>query len=293
MTNHKSHQYSRRDLLKLSGSALAATTLAGCLNTTDTNSGNTTTTSPPTDTPTDTRTTSSSSTNTEHSTPTPTDSGEFTTATRQNAQTVGAQLRKSTIKVTTKNSGGAGWVLNTTEGLIVTNSHVVKNSDTATITTYDDTTHTATVFNHTPNHIPDVALLQLTPDSRESFSAPELTIGNDTTLDENTPLVQVGHPARVGSWVVALGRYLEHEPAPGWFESTLPSQPGNSGGPVVTLDGTLVGMTSGSTTNDGRDRPSKHTETPPELYTDYPEPERVTTHVPATEITNLVTTWTN
>lgn len=276
MTNNP-RNYSRRHLLKLSGTALAATTLAGC---TSTNNDNTATEPKPDtesdDTPVET---------------TDTDDKTYNTATKETAREVAATVRESTVKVSTGKGGGTGWVLNAKTASIVTNSHVVGDHDEVRITTYDDTSYTGTVIGNVDGHIPDAALLEI--NKPNAFDAPALPLGDDTTLEMNDTLVQVGHPFRVGEWVVALGDYLQHNNAAGWFESTLPTHPGNSGGPVVNLDGELVGMTSGSTSDGERDRPIKHTESPPKLYTEYPEPEKLSTHVPVTAIEDLVESWTN
>lgn len=268
--------HSRRDFLTLTGTALTTTTLAGCTSTD--NSTDTPTPAPETNTDTPIETTE-------------TDDNTYNETTKETARDVAATVRESTVQVGTGNGGGTGWVLDTDNAYIVTNSHVVRNTTDVQITTYDDTTYSGTVIGNVDGHIPDVALIQI--NNTDTFDLPALSLGDDTTLEHGDELVQVGHPMRVGGWVSSLGEYQQHEDAAGWFESSLPSQPGNSGSPVVTLDGNVVGMTSGSTSADTAERPHKHTENPPKLYTEYPEPEEVSTHVPITTIEEKVENWTN
>jgi len=285
--------HSRRDLLKITGTALATTTLTGCtaLNNTE---------KTPTDTPTETpestdlpEATGTTDTNTKTDTNTDTETGPFDAQTREQAQEIGQQVRKSTVKVKAGNAGGTGWILDTDNGHILTNAHVVRDLDTVTVTTFDENTYDGNVVGRNHEHIPDVALIQITDQDQSSFDHPALPVGNDTTLERDQALIQVGHPRRVGSWAVALGAYITHRNRVGWFESTLPTQSGNSGGPVVDLAGEVVGLTSGSTSADDAKEPSKHTENPPKLYTEYPKPENHATHVPITTAMELVESWTN
>lgn len=254
----------RRSILALTGTALTGT-LAGC---TTSNA----TSTPVTDTDPDTEPT-------------------FSDNTRESLQTIAEQARPSIVEVDTGNgSGGTGWVMNNTDAHILTNSHVVRNNDTVEITTYNNNTHTGTVIGNTDNHIPDVALIEI--NNANEFDAPALAFGNDTTLERGDPLLQIGHPGNVGTYVSAIGEYVEHIDGIGWFTSTVVAQSGNSGSPVLDITGSVVGMTSGNTTVDGENNPSKHTETPPKLYTEYPDETTRATHVPISDIAQLAHDWT-
>lgn len=68
--------------------------------------------------------------------------------------------------------------------------------------------------------------------------------------EEGDPLLVVGHPAEIGTWVSVIGVVLEVD---GWGEggytADLPTQSGMSGSPAVNRDGEVVGVVSGSTTS--------------------------------------------
>jgi serine protease Do len=162
---------------------------------------------------------------------------------RGRARTVGLGARPSVLYVETDrgaNQYGAGtaWVLDEEAGHVVTNGHVVETSSEVTCYTLDGRELAVEVVE--TSRRPDVALLR-TDDSLPAA----LPTGSVDDLEPEQPLVQVGHPGGVGYWVISLGRlrrgrgFLDRDR----LVSTVPSAQGNSGSPLLTLDGRVVGLT--------------------------------------------------
>ncbi|MBX0323350.1 serine protease [Halomicroarcula sp. F13] len=206
---------------------------------------------------------------------------EFSQATRERASEVGTAVRDSVVVLRDGNAGGTGWVVG--EGEIVTNAHVADGSPTLSVETFDGATGTAERVGYHEDLRPDLALLET------DLSVPPLSLGNVEDLSRGDPLVTVGHPGRLGQWIISLGRYLRVLDGIDWLLSTVPTQRGNSGGPLVTLDGDVVGVVSGSTTGPESSRPDfSRNET---AYTEFPELAERTTSVPVDTLEASLSDW--
>ena len=141
---------------------------------------------------------------------------------------------------------GSGWVLDS-EGRIVTNQHVVDGASEVTVKFHDGSEIQADVVGTDPSS--DVALLKLkeVPDDLQPLergSADSLRIGD--------PVVAIGSPFGLEGTVTAgivsaKNRQLQ---APnsytidGAIQTDAALNHGNSGGPLLDLDGRVVGMNS-------------------------------------------------
>lgn len=186
----------------------------------------------------------------------------FSEDTLSRARSLGNELQKSVIQVLSsangsKNQGGTGWHIG--NGYYLTNSHVVATGDSHNLVLFDENanqteTVDATLLGRADPSSADIALLK-----SPATSPPALDFADRSNLKEGDPLVHVGHPIGVGDWVIGLGPFANYgrgftqsSNTASVFQSYLPSRPGNSGSPVATLDGTIVGMTfskMGSTDN--------------------------------------------
>ena len=136
---------------------------------------------------------------------------------------------------------GSGFIIST-DGIILTNAHVVADADEVTVKLTDRREFKAKVLGIDPQT--DVAALKI-----EATGLPAVKIGNPDTV-------------RVGEWVAAIG-------SPFGFENTVTSgivsakaralpdgtyvpflqtdaavNPGNSGGPLFNLNGEVIGINS-------------------------------------------------
>lgn len=206
---------------------------------------------------------------------------------------VGTSIRPAVVVVRRDSGGGrsragTGWFVR--ENVVATNSHVVGDVDSVTCWTLDGTELDGTVTHRTeygtrPYH--DVATV------RVDGSAPRtLPIGSEASLEEGRRLVQVGHPFNVGNWVIGAGEYVGEGYGEGRILSTVPHASGNSGSPVVTLDGRVVGLTTGSVPRErGFERRGEAPE-PVEtnVYEEYPD-GTYATHNAASLLTEYLSEW--
>lgn len=140
--------------------------------------------------------------------------------------------------------------------LLVTNAHNVVESDEFTVWTYAGDQYDAELVGHVASRRPDLALLRA-----EGMDLDPLPGGSSGSLERGQPLVQVGHPAIMGNWIITVGPY---EGSAGFgsdgLRTRVPGMQGNSGSPLATLDGDVVGITYGATSAERRgpdDPPSR------------------------------------
>jgi serine protease Do len=221
--------------------------------------------------------------------PEPPADSTFDDETRRRAREVGLATREGVVYLQLRAGTGlyvgTGWVID--DEHVVTNGHVVEQGTELTCYTLDGDTLSLEPVR--TSRRPDVALLR-TADG----TPPTLPTGSASDLDGDQPLVQVGHPGAVGNWVVSLGRFSGRTGVFGTgdtLRSTVPTARGNSGSPLVTLDGDVVGLTFASTT-----RASRFPGTAPEPSDDAVReefrPESTALHVPVERVTSLVEEWT-
>ncbi len=142
-------------------------------------------------------------------------------------------------------AAGSGFIV-TEDGYVVTNYHVVENSDKVKVTTYDDETYEATVVGYDAEN--DVAVLKieakgLTPVKLGDSDA--LRVG-DTVAAIGNPLGELTFSLTVGV-VSALNRQVTFSNGAmyGLIQTDAAINSGNSGGPLFNMYGEVVGITNG------------------------------------------------
>jgi serine protease Do len=146
--------------------------------------------------------------------------------------------------------GSGSGVIVDSEGLIVTNHHVIEGADRVVVSTSNGQTHEAKVLGSDPST--DLAVLQIQP--REQLKT--LGFGNSDALQVGEWVLAVGNPLNLTSTVTAgivsaKGRnirLLEPDasrdvyPVESFIQTDAAVNPGNSGGALVNLRGELVGI---------------------------------------------------
>lgn len=174
---------------------------------------------------------------------------------------------------------GTAWAL--TGGRLVTAAHVVDElgGDRLDAVTFGGARYAVTDIRRVQSS--DLAFL-----SAADEPGTTLPLGRSTELEAGQPLVQIGH-TRVAYWAVTLGRFrgTVERSSMALLTSDLPVMRGNSGSPVLTLDGDVVGMTVGTISGAGQPPHDHPRPEPLRVYEDYPRRDvRHTVHLPADTI---------
>ena len=135
---------------------------------------------------------------------------------------------------------GSGFIISA-DGYIVTNNHVVKNATSVSVTLDDGTTLKAKVVGHDSGT--DIALLKVKPSAKLSF----VQLGESDDVQPGEWVIAVGNPYGLGGSVTAgivsaRGRDIGDGPYESFIQVDAPINRGNSGGPLITQDGKVVGV---------------------------------------------------
>ncbi len=135
---------------------------------------------------------------------------------------------------------GSGFIVSET-GLIVTNNHVVKDAKTVSVTLDDGTELPAKVIGVDPRT--DIAVIKV--DSSKKL--PWLELGDSAHVRPGEWVLAMGNPFGLGGTVTAgivsaSGRDIGSGPYDNYIQVDAPINQGNSGGPLFTQDGRVVGI---------------------------------------------------
>lgn len=219
----------------------------------------------------------------ESETTTASDSTSFSKHVRERARTLGARVQQSVVRISTDagSSGGTGWIID--DGYVLTSSHLVQDAPSAAIETFDGRTGSGTRVGFHRDLFPDIALLET-----DLETPPSLSMSTNASLSHDDVVLAVGHPITVGDWVISLGRYDRYNAHSDWILATIPTGNGNSGSPLLTLDGNVVGCINGTT----REKHAVERVNRPEtVYTAYPKKVTVATATPARTIAKWMARW--
>ncbi|MCU0575101.1 MAG: DegQ family serine endoprotease [Syntrophobacteraceae bacterium] len=136
---------------------------------------------------------------------------------------------------------GSGMIIDT-EGLILTNNHVVEKADEIKIRTDAQREYDAKVVGRDPKT--DLALIRVTPD--KDFPKP-VKLGNSDAIRVGDWVMAVGNPFGLGHTVTAgiisaKGRVIGAGPYDDFLQTDAAINPGNSGGPLFDMNGEVVGV---------------------------------------------------
>jgi serine protease Do len=134
---------------------------------------------------------------------------------------------------------GSGFFISS-DGYILTNNHVVADSNGIYVTLTNGKEYKAKVIGTDPRT--DIALIKI-----DIHGAPPLTIGDSDKLKKGQWVLAIGSPFGLDSTVTAgivsainrdTGDYLP------FIQTDVAVNPGNSGGPLINLSGQVVGINS-------------------------------------------------
>jgi serine protease Do len=138
-------------------------------------------------------------------------------------------------------SVGSGFIIGS-DGLIITNAHVVDGADEVTVKLFDKRDFKAKVLGADKRS--DIALLKI-----EAKDLPKVTLGDPDKLRVGEWVVAIGKPFGLDSTmtagiVSAKGRDLPQENLVPFIQTDVAINPGNSGGPLFNMKGEVVGINS-------------------------------------------------
>ncbi len=143
---------------------------------------------------------------------------------------------------------GSGFIVSS-DGLILTNNHVVAGADKVTVRLYDKREFTAKVVGTDPNT--DVAVIKV-----DARNLPTLAFGNSDSTRVGEWALAVGNPLGeafaftvTAGIISAKGRLLAglaqtRYAIQDFIQTDAAINPGNSGGPLVNIRGQVVGINS-------------------------------------------------
>ena len=154
---------------------------------------------------------------------------------------------ESTENDSSPDSQGSGIILSS-DGYIITNSHVIGNSKTAYIIkviTADDKEYTAGVVGFDSRT--DIALLKLV-DAKDLKAA---SFGNSDKIELGEDIIIIGNPGGIEyknsmtkGVVSAINRDASSKSIVKYIQTDAAINPGNSGGPAVNMYGQVIGVAS-------------------------------------------------
>ena len=151
-----------------------------------------------------------------------------------------SEARRSVVYISTPSgSSGTGFIVDSAKGYILTNQHVVKDYQIVNVVLYDGTMVSGRVMASDATR--DIALLRMS----SSVSFPALSFATSVRIGE--PVVVLGYPLghflgselTVTRGIVSSFRNFE---GVDHLQTDAATNPGNSGGPWLNLEGKVVGM---------------------------------------------------
>jgi serine protease Do len=134
---------------------------------------------------------------------------------------------------------GSGFLVSA-DGHILTNSHVVQNADSITVTLKDGREFSAKTIGTDPDT--EVAVVKI-----DTNDLPHLELEDSDKLEVGEWVIAIGNPFGLSHTVTAgivsaKGRDIDLAVFEDFIQHTAAINPGNSGGPLLNLDGKVVGI---------------------------------------------------
>ena len=134
---------------------------------------------------------------------------------------------------------GSGFIISA-DGLILTNAHVVRDAKDVTVKLSDRSEYSAKVLGSDP--VTDVAVLRI-----EAKGLPVVRLGDPKAIGVGDPVLAIGAPfgfeqTATQGIVSAKGRSLPGDAVVPFIQTDAAVNPGNSGGPLFSGTGEVVGI---------------------------------------------------
>jgi serine protease Do len=137
--------------------------------------------------------------------------------------------------------GGSGIILDE-NGYILTNWHVIENSNKITVRLIDNTSYRAEILG--ADSLTDLALIKIEPLRKLQFAA----LGDSESVRSGEWVMAIGNPSGLSHTVTvgvvsAIGRNFRGNAAfDNYIQTDAAINPGNSGGPLLNMRGEVIGI---------------------------------------------------
>lgn len=140
-------------------------------------------------------------------------------------------------------SSGTGFFISS-DGLVATNYHVIENAEVIRVVLRDGRVREASAV--VIDRANDLAVLQVSNVTDQAF----LKLRSSTSVGRGSSVFTIGFPLiaiqgtepKVASGIISSLTGLADDPTK--FQVSVPVQLGNSGGPLVSMDGAVIGVVS-------------------------------------------------
>lgn len=156
---------------------------------------------------------------------------------------VAAKVRQGLVQITNGRGGAGAGTIWHSDGLILTNAHVIAGHSSVNVILQNGDMYPAQVLAQDPSL--DLAALSI-----DATDLPVIEPGDSQNIKAGQWVMALGHPfgvlnATTGGIVIAMGKRLgdiEFRNGVDWLAVNLRLRPGHSGGPLVDAQGKLIGV---------------------------------------------------
>jgi serine protease Do len=151
------------------------------------------------------------------------------------------KVRHSLVHISNGRGGNGAGTIWHSDGLIITNAHVIHRHRNLRITLPDGQTFPARLLAHDTGR--DLAALSV-----EAANLPTIELGHSNQLQAGQWVLALGHPwgvpgAATAGIIIDMGQPPEMPASRGeLIQVSLHLRPGHSGGPLVDIHGRLIGI---------------------------------------------------
>ena len=140
---------------------------------------------------------------------------------------------------------GSGFFIST-DGMIVTNYHVIKDASIITVSLHDGSVYEAQLLGADDEN--DIAVIKISPTADAVIEV--LSFGDSDSLVVGQKVIAIGNPfgydrTLVTGIISGLSRPIRDENGRvllGMVQTSAPINPGNSGGPLLNTEGDVIGI---------------------------------------------------
>src|SRR5918999_1895098 len=171
----------------------------------------------------------------------------------QAIESVAGKVSQSVVSVRSRNRGNGSGVIWTTDGHIVTCSHLVRKVDEVEVSLSNGKSFAAKVIGNDPYS--DIALLKIQASDNDSISLKPIEIGDSENLKAGQFVLALANPygeyPSITEGIITSERSSIRGEGGGWWWTGIMDNivitdaslnPGYSGGPLVDVEGKMIGL---------------------------------------------------